>query len=448
MKKIITLLTLVLYVSAKAQTISTYAGNGLTGFSGDGGQATLAKLKNPTGVAVDAQGNLYISDSYNLRIRKVEAATGIISTVVGTGSYGFSGDGGLATAAKLTYPTDVAVDSQGNLYIANDYRIRKVTASTGIINTIAGNGNSTPNGDGGLATAAQIQDGQMTFDAQDNLYISSGHRIRKITSSTGIITTVVGTGTAGYSGDGGIATAAELYGTGGVVVDSNGNIYVSDQGNRRVRKVDASTGIITTIVNQLGSNSYFGDGGAATAAGVTGPNGLVLDAQNNLYIADQNNHRIRKVDALTGIITTIAGNGNGNYSGDGGTPLAAEMYFPADLAIDSQSNIYITEGYSFFTPEGYRVRKISNGTTGINQLSKSNVQVTIFPNPSNGIFNISSSAKFSEVKILNLLGETILNKVTDSESTHIDLSAYPKGVYFYQVIEKNNVMATGKLILQ
>ena len=446
MKKIITLLALVFCTYANAQIISTYAGTGASGFSGDGGQATSAILKNPDGVAVDAQGNIYISDSFNSRIRKVNASTGVITTVAGTGSYGFSGDGGLAIAAKMTYPSDIAVDSQSNLYIADNARIRKVTVSTGIITTIAGNGTGTPTGDGGLATAAQLQEGQMTFDSQGSLYISAGNRIRKIDATTGIITTVAGTGTVGFSGDGGPATSAKLYATGGIVVDANNNLYIADQGNFRVRKVDGATGIITTICGSI--NNYFGDGGLATAAELTGPNGLVLDAQGNLYIADQPNHRIRKIDGSTGIITTIAGNGNGNFSGDGGPATAAELFFPKDLAMDAQGNLYITEGYASSSIPSYRVRKISNSITGIEQFSNSKDQVSIYPNPSAGLFNISTTVQFTEVKVYDQLGEVVAVKETGGLNTIVELNNSHKGVYFYQILNKGEIIKTGKLIVE
>ncbi|MBA2611501.1 MAG: T9SS type A sorting domain-containing protein [Bacteroidetes bacterium] len=453
MKTTITILALSLCIYAKAQNISTYAGTGASGFSGDGGQATSSVLKNPTGVAVDNQGNVYVADSYNSRIRKINASTGVITTVVGSGSYGFAGDGGPATAASMTYPIDVAVDSQGNLYIADNanYRIRKVTVSTGIITTIAGNGTSTPTGDGGLATAAQVQVGQLTIDAQNNLYISAGDRIRKINASTGIITTVAGTGISGYSGDGGLATAAQLNATGGVIVDANGNIYIADQGNHRVRKVNASTGIITTIVNQLGSNSYFGDGGSASAAGITGPYGLALDSQGNLYIADQNDNRIRKVDAITGIITTIAGTGTGNFSGDGGPATAAELFFPGDLAIDTQNNVYITEGYALSPVKNYRIRKISNGITGIEQFSSNKGQVTIYPNPFSAqiTFDLKeNSGKETTVIIYNSIGQIVRTEKSSSEKITIQRENLGSGVYFYKLISESKMIDSGKIMAE
>jgi sugar lactone lactonase YvrE len=222
--------------------IASQAGNGVLGYSGDGGPAASAEFSSPTGVAVDSSGNLYIVDADNNRIRKVTASTGIITTVAGNGTAGYSGDGGAATSAELDTPFGVAVDASGNLYIVdvNNDRIRKVTASTGIITTVAGNGTWGYSGDGGTATSAELfSPFGVAVDASGNLYIadSGNNRIRKVTASTGIITTVAGNGTAGSTGDGGAASSAELSYPTGVVVDSLGNFYIADYNNNKVRTV-------------------------------------------------------------------------------------------------------------------------------------------------------------------------------------------------------------------
>jgi trimeric autotransporter adhesin len=216
------------------------AGTGSSGYSGDGGQATSAALNSPYGVAVDASGNIYIADTYNYRIRIVTKSTGIISTVAGTGSYGYSGDGGQATSAALDYPCGVAVDASGNIYIADtyNYRIRMVTKSTGIISTVAGTGSYGYSGDGGQATSAALNSPYgVAVDASGNIYIADtyNYRIRIVTKSTGIISTVAGTGSYGYSGDGGQATSAALRSPYGVAVDASGNIYIADTYNHRIR---------------------------------------------------------------------------------------------------------------------------------------------------------------------------------------------------------------------
>jgi sugar lactone lactonase YvrE len=246
-------------------------------------------------VAVDSSGNIYIADTYNERIRKV-STSGIITTVAGNGAATFSGDGGAATSAELHGPSGVAVDSSGNIYIADTYneRIRKVSTS-GIITTVAGNGTGGYSGDGGAATSAELYyPSGVAVDSSGNIYIAdrNNDRIREV-STSGIITTVAGNGTWGYSGDSGAATSAELYGPSGVAVDSSGNIFFVEDGNNRVRKVSAS-GIITTVAGN-GTGGYSGDGGVATSAELYTPYGVAVDSSGNIYIADLNNNRIRKV---------------------------------------------------------------------------------------------------------------------------------------------------------
>jgi sugar lactone lactonase YvrE len=277
-----------------AGIILTVAGNGSAGFSGDGGPATSAQLNQPRCVALDEVGDLYIGDSVNNRIRKVNTA-GIIITVAGNGSGGCSGDGGPATSAQLGYPDGVAFDNAGNLYFVDrNFRIRKVDI-IGTITTVAGNGNIGDSGDGGPALSAQLYyPSGVAVDTAGNIYFATtmAARIRKI-DKAGTITTVAGKGLAGYSGDGGVATSAQLSGPLDVAVDSAGNLYIADSGNCRIRKVSTS-GTITTFA---GGNSSLGDGGPATAAELNLPCGVAVDAAGNLYIADYNNHRIRKVSA-------------------------------------------------------------------------------------------------------------------------------------------------------
>jgi hypothetical protein len=290
---------------------------------------------------VDSAGNFYIADSGNNVVRKVAAATGVITTFAGccettggpgTGSY--TGDGGPATSATMNDPTGVAADSAGNLYIADEANevIRKVAASTGIITTVAGVrfaiGDS---GDGGPATSAAIAFANgVAVDSAGNFYIASTGNcvVRKVTVSTGIITTVAGkfvnngsngNEDCGYSGDGGPATGAELNEIYGIALDSSGNIYIADIVNNRIRKVTAATGIITTVAGIGGGNGYSGDGGPATSAEMNGPISVSVDSAGNLYIADQYNQVIRKVTSATGVINTMAGTPTiGGYSGDGG----------------------------------------------------------------------------------------------------------------------------------
>jgi trimeric autotransporter adhesin len=311
--------------------INTLAGDGTVGYSGDGGAATSAELDLPYGLAVDTAGNIYIADTYNNRIRKVTATTGDISTVAGDGIAGYSGDGGTATSAELDLPCGVAVDTAGNIYIADTYNsvIRKVTASTGIIYSVAGD-LSYPDG--------------VAVDSASNIYIadSGNNRVRELTATTGIVSTVAGDGVAGYSGDGGAATSAELNDPRGVAVNTAGNIYIADTDNNRIRKVTVSTDIISTVVGD-GTAGFSGNGGAATSAELNEPWGVAVNTAGAIYIADFANNRIRKVTASTGIISTLAGDGTAGYSGDGGAATKAELNEPAGVALDKAGNIYIAD---------------------------------------------------------------------------------------------------------
>ncbi len=328
-------------------TITTVAGNGQFGFSGDGGPATSAQLYSPTGVAVDASGNLYIADTNNQRIRKV-STNGTITTVAGTGQSGSAGDGGPATSALFRSPQGVAIDAAGNLYIAdaNNARVRKV--SSGIITTVAGGGNGA---DGGPATSAQLGKPQgVAVDAAGNLYIadSSDDRIRKV-SMAGIISTVAGNEQIGFSGDGGPASSAVVNRPQGVALDAAGNLYIADSNNSRVRKVSTG-GIITT----LAGGGSGGDGGPATSAQLESPLGVAVDAAGDLFIADTNGNRARRV-LPNGTISTAAGNGTSGYSGDGGPATGAQLWTPYGVAVDSAGNLFIAEATT------NRVRKVSNG---------------------------------------------------------------------------------------
>src|SRR6266513_1724432 len=322
---------LVLAVPALSQTINTAAGGG----AGDGGDATIANLNSPASVAVDSSGNLYIADLGNERIRKIAAATGIITTVAGNGVLGFTGDGGAATKASLNSPASVAQDASGNLYIAEyaNHRIRKVTSATGIITTVAGNGSASFAGDGGAATSASLNSPNgVALDAGGNLYIADlgNERIRKVAAATGIITTVAGNGVVGFAGDGGAETKASSNSPASVAQDASGNLYIAEYANHRIRKVTSATGIITTVAGN-GSTSFAGDGGAATSASLNSTSGVAVNASGNLYIADNSNHRIRKVTAATGIITTVAGNGSPSFAGDGGAATSASLNSPSGV---------------------------------------------------------------------------------------------------------------------
>lgn len=340
--------------------IDTLVGDGSPGYTGDGGAASSATLYYPTGVAADGSGNIYIADSSNYVIRKVTASTGDISTAAGNGTSGYSGDGGAATSAELTTPRALAVDGSGNIYIGDSSNnvVRKVTASTGYISTVAGNGSAGYSGDAGPATSAKLDDpAYIAVDGSGNLFIvdASNYVIREVLASTGYIYTVAGGGTLGticgaktdYLGDGCQATNAVLAQPEGVAVDGGGNLYIADCGYQVIREVSASTGIISSVVGIPDTFGFSGDGGAAGSAKLNSPFDVKVDGSGNLYFADTGNQRIRKVTASTGYISTVGGNGADGYTGDGGAATSAELNNPEYIAVDSSHNIYLTDTNNF-----------------------------------------------------------------------------------------------------
>ncbi|MBV9083121.1 MAG: choice-of-anchor D domain-containing protein, partial [Acidobacteriaceae bacterium] len=384
--------------------IATFAGTGAWGNSGDNGPAASGMLGNPEGVAIDAAGNLYIADSLDDVVRQVNTTTGVITTVAGNGQAGYSGDNGPATSATLNAPTAVAVDAAGNLYIAdnNNNCVRRVDAFSGKIATVAGVCTATPAstlGDGGPASSASL-DGpsDVAVDAAGNLYIADmhHHRVRKVDSS-GTITTIAGGGTPGPGsdgiGNGGPAVNAVLGYPSGLALDAAGNLYIADSSLQLVRVI--KSGIISVVAGN-GSAAYSGDGGTATNASLYGPAGIRVDAAGDLFIADTGNSVVREVNAA-GIITTIAGNAaQFGYFGDGGSAARSVLNAPTGVAVNASGNVYIADsGNRVVRSVGATAAPLSFAGTTVGTVSSA--QIVTLQNVGNqplAISNVAVSGNF------------------------------------------------------
>ncbi|ULA63810.1 MAG: hypothetical protein LZF86_110509 [Nitrospira sp.] len=390
-------------------TLATRAGTGDPGFSGDGGPALQAALNEPKGLAIDGQGHLFIADSENHVVRRVDRVTGLMTTVAGCAPEGaalapasasadavyeeeadpladtshktterftqqtdlsgtvrylvgaaapkrFDGDGGLATQAILNFPTAVAVDAQGHLYIADtmNHRIRRVDAKTGIITTIAGTGQARFSGDDGPADRAALNEpAALAIDAQGQLYIAdqSNNRVRAVDLKSGTIRTIAGTGSAAYDGDGKPAVEAALAGPSGLAVTA-GTLYIADTFNGRIRSVDLSTGTIATVAGDGGSYRYQSPDDPPSSS-VSRPSGIVLDRDGNLFLTDSDSHLIRRWDRATGLLTRIAGVGAASSAGDGGAALEAGLCYPFGIVADGERTLLIADTFN------HRIRALS-----------------------------------------------------------------------------------------
>ncbi len=420
------------------------AGTGGTGgYFGDGYTSTDALLHGPEAVAVDKAGNVYIVDHHNARVRKVFKSTGIIVTFAGNGTGGNNGDGSAATSAEID-PTGVAADMRGNVFIsdANFGVVRKVN-KLGIISRYAGVGTYGYSGNGGPATSAKLAaPSGLCTDAASNLYIcdAANHVIRKV-DTFGVITTVAGNDTAGYSGDGSLAIHASLDSPYAVAVDRLGNVYIADHNNNVIRMVDAATGIIGTIAGTAGVYGYTGDNGPATAATLNSPCGIAVDTSYNVFISDADNNVIRKIDNMTGVISTTIGNGFAGFGGDLGDPLGANLYHPYGIANDTFGTIYIADA------SNQRVRKVYNTTVGVHEVAN-NAGIEVYPNPIANEINVSGLSSNDKVQVYDLLGKAVsaVWAVTTNGSQTFTVGNLAAGVYVLQVTDsEGNKKATIKL---
>jgi sugar lactone lactonase YvrE len=424
MKKYFTLALLLLALpQIHAQIIITAAGGNGAGFSGDGSAATLAQLYSPSNLTLDKQGNLYVCDKSNARIRKLTPAyNGTISTVAGNGTVGYSGDGFEAVYAEIS-GLDVAIDLKGNLFISDGsyHRVRKVSPS-GIITTYAGTGVAGYNGDGIAATTAMLNVPiGVAVDDTGNLFIAErdNYRIRKV-DTFGIITTVAGNGIPGYSPDGSIADTSRLNYPLCLRTDKNGTLFFSD--NARLRKLEED-GTITTIAG-TGTFGFSGDGSMATAANIDLV-ALSIDTFGNCYIADPGTKRIRKI-GTDGIITTIAGTGVSGYSGDWGDPLLAKLGSPGGLAVAPIGDVFIGD------VQNNRVRMITTHVTTVPDVAGNEDGIYIYPNPAQQHFTIlikAAKETIADVVITNQEGKEVARKTIKTNNPTLINVPWPSGIY-------------------
>ena len=456
--KIYQLLVFLLFpVILKAQLITTIAGIGSATFSGDGGPATIAGIPNPADGVFDRYGNYYFADGAANRISKIDTA-GIITTIAGGAMGGYGGDNGPATAARLYNPIAARLDSAGNIYIADaaNFRIRKVNSITGIITTIAGTGTPSYCCDGGPATAADLYGIQgICLDKFGNLYIADGfnYRIRKVTPA-GIISTFAGNGIPGYSGEGTLADTSMIGLGTGMCSDTEGNIYFANNSiSIRVFKINMS-GIMKTIAGN-GSYTYSGDGIPATAANI-GAVDMAVDNFNNLFLADKVNRRCYKIDATSGILYNIAGNGIAADSGDGGMATAASLNVPVGVALDVCGNLYIPTIGNGLIGAGRRIRKIIFNPScdpyshidSVSLYAKSILtsEVSIYPNPAYGSITITATNKMNQIIITNLICQRVYSQTCDIEKAEVNIAGLPKGVYIVKVTDSEGKTTVSKIL--
>ena len=439
------LFLLLLPVFASGQIVTTIAGNGVAGYSGDGGYATNAQINTPVNVKIDRYDNLYIADNYNNVIRKINSS-GIITTVVGNGynagslsGGGYTGNGGPATNAELSNPSDIVFDTADNMYIIDNGNsvIRKIN-SAGIITTIAGGGLAIL-GDNGPATNAMLFGPfGLVIDSKGNLFFSDAgnHRIRKINTS-GIITTVAGNGTPGSSGDGGPATNAQVRIPCWLALSPSDELYIPDWVTRRVRKVDNS-GIITTVAGN-GGTAQNGDWGAATAASIDACESVAFDDTGNYYISNLAGCSIRKVNTA-GIISSIIGGDSCGYGGDERSATAAYINtYVICSAVDHWGNVYFADAHN------HRIRKITfNATAAINYINKYNNSISIYPNPAQNEVTIKSTTTIERVVVVNMMGQVVVTSPSFDKNSGqasspkerevlLNIQSLPAGVYFVKV---------------
>lgn len=430
-----------LAVQGQGGHITTIAGNGVTQYIGDGWPATSYSLAMPYGVCVDRAGNVFSTDFASYRVRRIVHDS--IFTYAGTGMPGYTGDGAAATAATLHNPYAITVDTGGNVYVLEQYNdvVRKIDKATGVITTICGTGMGGFYGEGvpGL-TARMEQPSGLCMDKAGNLYIADrgNQRVRMMNMTTGIINTVAGTGTNGFSGDGAAATSANLSYPTGLCMDTLGNLYIADNANHRIRKVDAVTGIITTVAG-TGTPGFSGNGGPAVDAQLLQPNSIFMSRKGFLYISDFGNNVIR-IMGPDGGINNVVGSGGYGYSGDGGPAPLATMAGPMAVFVDDSDNIYVADGGNS------AIRKVQYSPVGISSVTRLN-SLPVYPNPTTGVCFVDAGAASGNATIVvcNTLGAVVYSAAVTSAKQSIDISMQPAGIYYVRLLSGNEVKV-GKVV--
>jgi hypothetical protein len=426
----------IIFFSVKAQNIYTIAGKGTAGYSGDGGPADSAQLYDPSCLAIDDTGNIYIADLGNNRVRKITMATGIITTVAGNGTGGYSGDGGKATSAKINQPSGLAIDKKGNLYIGDwgNNVVRKVSTS-GIITTIAGNDTAGFKGDGGKAVSAELHwPAGLAFDSKGNLYIADYYNNRvRLVDTNGNIKTYLGNSSSINYGDGGLYTSVGISHPIMVYIDNANNVYVTV--SNYIRKITASTGIITAFAGELKYSGFNGDGLLADSSKMNAPAQMTMDKSGNTYICDELNYRIREVNAAN-TMSTCAGNGTSGFSGDSGLASSAKLNEPAGITIDASGNVYIADLLN------NRVRVVRTIPTSVRQIPTAN-SVAVYPVPVTDKLNIKIGEQINSeisVSVIDIRGREINNLETNVTSGIITLSicSLPPGIYLARIVTNEN----------
>ena len=343
-------------MTSEAWTITTAVGTGERGFAGDGGPAARALLNGPFDIGFDPAGNLYFSDTFNHRIRRIDARSGLISTIAGSGEAGYGGDGGPAVSAAFNEPYGIAVDRDGNMYVADRHNhcVRRIDAASGIVTSFAGNGIAGYGGDGGPAACARlVEPNGLGFDREERrLFIAdvADNRVRVVDIAPGTIATFAGTGEAAHTGDGGLASAAGVWGARAVKVAADGRVFILERQGSSLRVVDPASGVITTVAG-TGARGYAGDGGPALEAVFDAPKEMAIHPGGDLLIVDTENHAIRRVDFKSDRVETIAG-GRKGAEGDGGPAHRAGLGRPHGIAVGPDGALYIGD------TENHRIRKL------------------------------------------------------------------------------------------